>query len=95
MPAKKSDKTLESVQISQRAAQRLVGDPEIRDAFDELEDAYRGLWEKTTPVETEKRELAYFAFKAVKDVRAILDRRAKSAHVRDIKAQRGKPDADA
>ncbi len=71
--------------ISQRAAQRIVGDPEILAAFDEIQTAYVKSWAETTPAETEKRELAYQHFKAVTDVQAVLRRRAQSAQVRDLK----------
>lgn len=85
-PRKKSvAKSKEQVEISQRAAQRIIGDPEIASAFDELEDAYFDQWAKTTPGDAGLREVAYFGMKAVKDVRAILTKRARSAEVRDIK----------
>lgn len=78
-------KTKEQVEISQRAAQRLLGDTEIVSAFDELEDAYMAAWANTTPGDAGLREVAYFGMKAVKDVRAVLLRSARSAQVRDTK----------
>lgn len=75
--------------ISQRACQALLSNQEILAAFDEVEEAYLLGWSNTTPQEQEKREVAYFAFKAINDVRAAITRKARSAHVRDVKA---KPD---
>ena len=43
------------------------------------------IWANTQGDEAEKRELAYMNFKAVADVFATLQRRASSAHVRDLK----------
>ncbi len=84
---KKSVANAEDMLISQRAAQRLMGDPEIISAFDELSDAYLGIFTKTTPKQREERELAYQGYKAVEDLRAVLQRRANSAKVRDLKDQ--------
>ena len=91
MARKKVALSKEDMLISQRAAQRLVGDPEIISAFEEVRDAYIAIWEKTLPAESEKRELAYRNYKAVSDVLATLQRRANSAHVRDIKESQDKP----
>ena len=90
MPAtrkKRLAKSKEQVEISERAAQRLLGDTEIVSAFDELEDAYLAAWANTTPGDTGLREVAYFGFKAIKDVRALLQRRANNAKARDLKEQ--------
>lgn len=77
----------EDVVISQRDAQRVVGDPAIREAFEGLKDHYREAWEKTKPDEAARRELAYTHFKAVADVWAALERKAQAAHVRDLKQE--------
>ena len=85
-PRKRLAQKPDDMVISQRDAQRLVGEPEIEAAFVLIMDGYRAAWEKTTPDEGAKRELAYTHFKAVADVWAALKRRADSARVRDLKA---------
>ena len=92
-PRKNTIATGDDLLLSQRTAQRLVGDPEIISAFEQVRDAYLDIWAKTTPTEAEKRELAYCHYKAVSDVMAVLQRRAKSAHVRDLKdeAEKAQP----
>lgn len=77
--------TLEMVQISQRNAQRIVGDAEIAQAFEELKETYLAAWTLTKPIEGEKRELLYLGYKAVSDVWAVLQRKAQGARVRDLK----------
>lgn len=77
----------DDVLISQRAAQRVMGDPAFLAALDEIEAAYFDRWGDTTPQETAKREVAYYGLKAVRDVRAILQTKANSASVRDKKDQ--------
>jgi hypothetical protein len=84
----------EEVVLDQQQAQRLVGEPAIKEAFDALKDGYRETWEKTLPAETEKRELAYMAYKAVADVWATLERKAHGVHVRSLQERataRAKP----
>lgn len=85
--------TTEELLLSQRTAQRLVGDPEIAAAFDVMKESYIQRWTKTTPAEKEERELAYAHYKAVADVWAHLQRLAKSAHVRDLKAEKAQNEA--
>lgn len=85
------DKLPEDVVISQREAQRIVGDKEIADAFRAIQDGYLAIWARTKPDETGKRELAYQHFKAVADVWAALERKAQAAHMRDLKEAEGKP----
>lgn len=82
---KKALRSPEDVIISQRACQALMSNQEVLAAFEEVEDGYLQGWANTTPQEKDKREVAYFAFKAVKDVRAVLARKAASAQVRDLK----------
>lgn len=81
------DKSLDDVLISQREAQRVVGDAAIREAFEDLKQGYLDAWSRTKPDEAAKRELAYMHFKAVADVWGALERKAQSAHVRDLKAK--------
>lgn len=83
---KKALLSLEDVVISQRNAQRIVGDPDIGQAFDDLKETYLSGWMKTAPAEVDKRELLYRGYKTVADVWEILQRKAQSAHVRDLKA---------
>lgn len=84
---KKALRSPEDVIISQRACQALLSNQEVLAAFDEIEEAYLLGWSNTAPQEKEKREVAYFAFKAINDVRAMITRKANSAHVRDLKAK--------
>jgi len=85
---KKKVATTEELLFSQRACQRLVADPEIATAFEEVRDSYLAAWAGTLPTETEKRELAYQHYKAVADVWAAIQRKARSAHVRDLKEEK-------
>lgn len=76
-------KSPEDMVISQRDAQRLVGEKEIADAFEGLKDGYLAAFANTKPEERERREIAYAHYKAVADVWAELQRRAQGAAVRD------------
>lgn len=83
MPTKKVAKTQEDVLLSQRDAQRLVGDPLIAETFEQLQEGYKSAWAKTLPEQGELRERAYAHYKAVADVWALLQKKAQSASVRD------------
>ena len=84
---KKVARTPDDVVLSQRQAQRLVGDPEVAATFEELKEGYIGLWSRTAPDESEKREMWYRHYKAIADVWAALGRKAQAAHVRDLKQE--------
>jgi hypothetical protein len=84
---KKALPTHEDVLISQRNAQQVVGNREIEQAFEDLKGAYLKKWAETAPAEGEQRELLYRGYKTVADVWTILQRKAHSAHVRDLKAE--------
>lgn len=73
--------------ISQREAQRIVGDKDFAATFEALKYGYMAAWANTAPAESEKRELAYQHFKVVSDVWAALMQKAQAAHVRDLKAE--------
>lgn len=85
-------KSAEDVVLSQREAQRVVAEVAIRDAFEEMKDHYREVWEKTLPADHERREMAYRYLKVVADIWGALERKAHSARVRDLKAAQEKPD---
>ncbi len=86
-PRKKPLPSSEDRLISQRTAQRLIREPEFISSLDELENAYLTQWAATRPQEQEKREVAYYGLKAVRDVRARLERLASAAVVRDKQEQ--------
>lgn len=75
----------EDMLISQRAAQRLMGEPAFVAALEELEAAYFEQWGNTAPNESEKREIAYFGLRAAIAVRERIQGRARSAGFRDSK----------
>lgn len=76
----------EDVVISQRAAQRIVGDAEIISAFEEVGNAYLAQLANSAPLEGEKRNVAYYSYKAIRDVFGCLEQRANRAYARDLKA---------
>lgn len=71
--------------ILAHGAERLLNEPLITQAFDAIAAAYIKAWESTLPGEAEKRELAYAHYKAIRDVRGQLEKRAN-----DLKAHRAK-----
>lgn len=71
--------------ISQRTAQRLLAEPEFCAALEAVKTAYLTGWQRTKPDETARRETAYFAFKAICDLEAVLKTKALSARARDVK----------
>lgn len=84
------DETNEDMLSRQRDAQRIVAEETIRKAFERVKDKYIEGWKMTQPADGEKREFAYMLYKAACDVWAMLERDAKSAHVRDLlKAEDG------
>ena len=91
---KRVAKTAGEVVIDQEHAQRVVGDPAIREAFEAIKDAYLDGWKQTKPDEVGKRETAYAQYKAVADVWGEIERRARGAQVRSLREQaavRAKP----
>ncbi len=91
---KKVAKTKEDMVLEQGQALRIVGEPIIRDAFEAMKDGYLLAFANTKPEEAEKRELAYAHYKAVADIWAALEAKARNVHVRALQAQadrRGKP----
>lgn len=65
----------DDLKAAQNAA-RLIGDPDFMSAVDAISNGYVAAWRNTYPDESEKREHAYFCFKAIEDVRGELKRRA-------------------
>lgn len=86
--------TDETVLISQRNAQRLLGDPEFLSALDEVKKAYSGAWVRTGIAETAKREQLYHSLMAVEDVHTVLKKRAQAAKVRDRQEELAKEHGD-
>lgn len=96
MPAsrKKIAISAEDMLISQRDAQRLVGDREIAAAFEGLQAGYLEAFANTKPDEAGKRELAYQHYNAVTRVWGALVKKAQNVHVRDLKDAAAKGDAN-
>lgn len=82
-------RTAEQALFRNRAAQRIMGDPLIVEAFETIQETYRHNWANTTPQEVEKREKAYMLYKVAADTLAQLQTWANSAKVKDIKDRVG------
>lgn len=68
-------------------AQQLSNDPVVQDIFASLERRYIHEWRSTEPSETEKREKAHAAVRALDDIKARLSSLASAPRVAAFNAR--------
>ena len=86
--------TSDQIVISQRNAQRLLGDPDFLSALEEVKIAYSSAWIRTAVAETAKREQLYHSLMAIEDIHTVLKKRAAAAKVRDTQEALAKEHGD-
>lgn len=69
-------------------AKRLLDDPLLVEAFATVEAAYLGAWKNTALGETQARELAYMAVRAVADVRTAIRRVVADGQIANAEIER-------
>lgn len=85
--AGKKPLTRDEILINDRAAQRLMREPEIVQAFEDVQADYLTAWSATELSETERREALFHRYKAVGAVLKKMQIMSSNAHKRDIDAE--------